>query len=115
MPAMEGQHFGSGIHQDWHVTRAGDSGDVLERHRPAFGRRPRQNVDHRGARSKSRFQLLRRRNFDDLDPHIADRGIVIVAGRAWKDHLVPGEPGEIGNPLVQVGIAARDTSGGGIR
>ena len=110
-----GEDFGGGVDKDRDVALLGHVADHLGGKRAALGIGSSENVDHGGARTEGRVKFLDGAGFDDTRADRADGGIVDVARMARDDDFVLGKAGEIGQADVEVGVAAGDASGSGVR
>ena len=71
-----------------------------------------QHVDHRRPRPERRLELGDGRHRDDAHADGAHRGVVDVARVRRDDHLVLGEPLQVRDADVELGVAAGDAGGG---
>jgi hypothetical protein len=104
-----GQDLGRRVDQHRHAALVRGLADGLRARRAFVRVRAGQDVAERCARAEGGLELVGRLDLDDLHARRAQRRVVDVAGVLRDDALVLREAAQVGQPHVQVGVAAGET------
>ncbi len=112
---QDGQDLRRGVDEDRDIVLFGHGGNGLDRHRSAVGAGAPFDIDHGRLRTDRELQGIHRVDFDQLGAHRRDCRVVAVPRLRRNDDFVLGEASQVGDADVQVGVAAGDAGGSGMR